>query len=99
MSQRDYIAEILGWEDVEIEKVTETAEEVRIRFRKERGKERCPQCGQETDRIHDYHTNLLRDISIRGKRTRLEYRRRRYVCPCCGKRFCEPYICWEAKHQ
>ena len=98
MSQRDYIAEILGWEDVEIEKVTASAEEIRIRFRKKRGKERCPQCGQETERIHDYHTNLLRDIPIRGKRTRLEYRRRRYVCPRCFKRFCEPHA-YAGKHQ
>ena len=49
----------------------------------------CKRCGGETDRIHDYRTRQVRDLELRGKPVRLLYRRRRYVCPACGKRFSE----------
>mgnify|MGYP003620295843 CR=1 FL=1 len=91
MSQRDYTAEILGMEDVEIEKVVHTDDEIQIHFRKKRSPQVCPVCGMTTQKVHDYHTTVLRDIPILGAATRLLYRRRRYVCEHCGKRFPEPF--------
>ena len=98
MPQRDYTAGILGMEEIEVEEVYQNGGEMRIRFRKQRTQTACPACGTETDRVHDYHTNVLRDIPISGKVTRLEYRRRRYVCPCCKKRFLESFA-YAGKHQ
>lgn len=98
MSQKDYSAELLGMEGIEVEGVQENGGVIRIRFRKQRIRTACPACGTQTDRIHDYHTNVLRDIPISGKVTRLEYRRRRYICPRCKKRFSEPFS-YAGKHQ
>lgn len=98
MSQEDYTAKILGMEEVEIEKVSQSEDEIRIMFRKRRKDTACPSCGTLTRKVHDYHTNVLRDIPILGKITRLEYRRRRYVCTHCGKRFLEPFEL-AGKHQ
>ena len=49
----------------------------------------CKRCGGKTDRIHDYRVREVRDLELRGKPVRLPYRRRRYACPACGKRFSE----------
>ena len=49
----------------------------------------CKRCGGETDRIHDYRVREVRDLELRGKPVRLLYRRRRYACPACRKRFSE----------
>ena len=49
----------------------------------------CKRCGGKTDRIHDYRVREVRDLELRGKPVRLLYRRRRYACPACGKRFSE----------
>ena len=49
----------------------------------------CPQCGSITSKVHDYRTQLVRDVSIRGYETILHLRKRRHVCPRCGKRFDE----------
>ncbi len=40
--------------------------------------------GAETQRVHDYRIRQVRDLELR-----LLYRRRRYVCLVCGKRFAE----------
>ncbi|WP_418230862.1 ISL3 family transposase [Butyricicoccus sp.] len=55
----------------------------------ERRTQICRRCGAETDRVHDYRIRQVRDLELRGKPLRLLYRRRRYVCPVCGKRFAE----------
>ena len=43
----------------------------------------------KTDQIHDYRVREVRDLELRGKPVRLLYRRRRYACPACRKRFSE----------
>ena len=91
MSQKNYITEILGIKDAEIEKVAECGKILRIRFVKQRTGMTCPHCGEYTDKVHDYRIKELRDIPIQGKAVRLEYRRRRYVCLNCGRRSAEPF--------
>ena len=54
-----------------------------------RKKHRCPCCGAEADRVHDYRTQFVNDLDLREKQVVLKVRKRRYVCPDCGKRFCE----------
>lgn len=76
-------------EGVEIEKIEEDAGEIVMQVCLARKAQPCKRCGQSTDRVHDYRVRQVRDLELRGKLLRLQYRQRRYVCPACGKRFCE----------
>ncbi len=49
----------------------------------------CPNCGALTSRIHDYRTQIVRDVSILGKNTYLHVKKKRYLCACCNKRITE----------
>ena len=90
MSQEDYTAKLLGVEEIEVEKIEEREGRLYVTFTLKRREHRCPHCGAQTGCVHDYRTRLLRDTETAGKAVLLRYRRRRYVCPCCGKRFAEP---------
>ena len=50
----------------------------------------CPCCGSPTSRIHDYRSQVIKDLPMQMKHTYLVLRKRRYVCSC-GKRFLEKY--------
>ena len=89
MSMKDYSAELLKMEGVQIEKLDETEKEIILQISMERKMHICKRCGGKTGRIHDYRVREVRDLELRGKPVRLLYRRRRYVCPACGKRFSE----------
>ena len=89
MSTKDYSAELLKMEGVQIENLEETEKEILLQISVERKMHICKRCGGETDRIHDYRVREVRDLELRGKPVRLLYRRRRYACPACGKRFSE----------
>ena len=89
MSKKDYSAELLKMEGVQIEKLDETEEEIILQISMERKMHICKRCGGKTDRIHDYRVREVRDLELRGKPVRLLYRRRRYACPACRKRFSE----------
>ncbi|WP_081427521.1 ISL3 family transposase [Oceanobacillus iheyensis] len=60
-----------------------------IRWELERTSHRCPQCGEWTNKVHDYRTQKVRHPSIFGRQTIIFYRKRRYKCVFCGKRFFE----------
>ena len=49
----------------------------------------CPQCHKETSRIHDYREQIILDIPIRLEETTIIMKKRRYLCPHCGKKFYE----------
>ena len=89
MSKKDYSAELLKMEGVEIEKIEEDAAEIVIHICLSRKVQVCKRCGQLTDQVHDYRVRQVRDLELRGKPLQLLYRQRRYVCPDCGKRFSE----------
>ena len=89
MSTKDYSAELLKMEGVQIEKLDETEEEIILQISMERKIHICKRCGGKTDQIHDYRVREVRDLELRGKPVRLLYRRRRYACPACRKRFSE----------
>lgn len=57
----------------------------------------CPECGLKTTRIHDYRTQNIKTVNVVNKQTILVLKKRRYVCPHCGKRFYEHYD-FVAKH-
>ncbi|OGS58008.1 MAG: hypothetical protein A2Y19_05570 [Firmicutes bacterium GWE2_51_13] len=47
----------------------------------------CPSCGTSTRYVHDYREQKVLDVPLYNKPTYLLYRKRRYRCPTCGKRF------------
>ena len=80
---------MLGLEDVIVKKVWEAGEEQHIEIELPRRAHNCPSCGTETDQIHDYRMQRIKDIASFGKNVYLHLRKRRYVCCSCGKRFYE----------
>ena len=86
---KDNTSKLLGLEDVIVKNVTEDAGVCHVELELPRHKHKCPCCGAETDKIHDYRMQTIKDLPISGKNTYLHLRKRRYVCESCGKRFYE----------
>lgn len=89
MSKQDIIRKLLGLQDVIATKIEETEKEIKIHIELEAKEHRCPYCCADTKHIHDYRIQRVADIPYRSKALTLVYRKRRYVCPHCGKRFYE----------
>ena len=89
MLYEDNTSKPLGLEDVIIKNVWDEGQEKHIEIELPRRNHACPSCGTETDRIHDYRMQKIRDISSFGKNVYLHLRKRRYICSDCGKRFYE----------
>ena len=89
MLYRDCIEKLLQLKDVIVTNIECSGEKMHIHLRMEQRLHRCPQCGTLTSKVHDYRTQLVRDVSISGYATILHLRKRRHVCPNCGKRFDE----------
>lgn len=99
MSQENYTAKILGMEDIEVEKIECIDNQQRISFHLPRRQLECPECGCMTDKVHDYRVRTLHDLPLQGQALILFYKRRRYMCPMCGKRFPEPFSLAGTKQQ
>lgn len=84
----NYSKEILNNQGIKVKKIDETEKELKIHIEIRRKKCVCPVCGKETDKIHDYRMQIIKQLPAFGKAVRLILRKRRYVCDC-GKRFSE----------
>lgn len=89
MLYSDCIEKLLQLEDVIVTNIDCIDSEMHIELRMEKRFHRCPKCNALTSKVHDYRTQLVRDVSICGFHTILHLRKRRHVCPVCGKRFDE----------
>ncbi len=89
MLYNDYTRELLGLTDVIVTGVNRDESSCTILIEMPRLPHTCPICGQKTDQIHDYRTQIIKDISMFGKSTLLQLRKRRYHCPACHKNFPE----------
>ena len=89
MLQSDFTSKLLDMEHMIVTNVEHTATSITLSVEMERRACTCPHCGTRTDRIHDYRAQRVRDCPIQGKAVTWHYRKRRYRCPCCGKRFYE----------
>lgn len=87
MLMANYTAEFLNLEDVIITKVENISDQLHISIELPRRKHVCPCCGAETERIHDYRMQIVKDVPL-ARDTFLHLRKRRYRCNC-GKRFFE----------
>ena len=84
---KDYTAKFLNLEDVIITNVENISNQLHIYIELPRSKHICPCCGAETDRVHDYRIQIVKDVPL-ARDTFLHLRKRRYRCDC-GKRFFE----------
>lgn len=82
-------SKLLGMEDIIVKKVWEDANVRHIGIELPRQPHNCPVCGGETNKVHDYREQKVRDVAGFGKHTILHLRKRRYRCENCGKRFAE----------
>ena len=82
-------AKLLGLKDVIIKNVESNEKELHINIELPRRMHKCPGCNAKTNRVHDYRNQVIRDSKAFGKNVYLHLRKRRYVCPDCGKRFYE----------
>ena len=87
MLNTNYTTEILNLEDVIVTDVKNVAGQLHVSVELPRRMHICPSCGAQTDRIHDYRLQRIKDIPL-GRTTLLFLRKRRYRCGC-GKRFFE----------
>lgn len=84
----NFISELIELEDVIITGVEVTKTARHIYMEMPRRVHHCPTCGNETDRIHDYREQVIKDIPYM-KDSYLHLRKQRYVCRACSKRFYE----------
>ena len=86
----DYSIEILDLEGVKIEKVIRSDKYIKLYAETDPFPQKCPLCGSEVKRIHDYRYQSVKDLPIHMKHTVIILKKRRYRCAC-GKRFYEKY--------
>ena len=99
MLQAHLIAELLDMEVFDFEGVEQNEKQIILRVRMKRRTQECPACRKPCDQIHDYRTQRVKDSPIQGKLVIWQYRKRRYRCPCCGKRFYESNYLVPKRHR
>lgn len=60
---------LLGLEDILIKNVIQADSFVQIYIETKPTIHICPQCGQQTKRIHDYRSQLIKDLPFQLKHT------------------------------
>lgn len=89
MLNNNYIREILGLEDVIIKDVKNIYGQLHIYLKMAKSIHKCPNCGEMTSKVHDYRTQIIKDIPAHGQYVYLHLKKRRHVCKSCKKRFYE----------
>lgn len=87
--QNNFITNLLDLKGVIVTKFRNRKNRIRIHIELPVREHTCPCCHSKTSKIHDYRFQLIKDIPIYYKDTFIYYRKRRYVCSNCGKRFYE----------
>ncbi|NLZ54034.1 MAG: ISL3 family transposase [Thermoanaerobacteraceae bacterium] len=90
MLNSHYIQTLLGIKDAIITKVENVNESIfNICFELKRAIHECPKCNDLTDHVHDYRIQIIKGPPLGDRFILYHYRKRRYICPSCGKRFYE----------
>ena len=87
--QNNFITNLLDLKEVKVTKFRNREHRIRIHIELPVREHSCPCCHSKTSKVHDYRFQLIKDIPIYYKDTFIYYRKRRYVCPNCDKRFYE----------
>ena len=99
MLQTHLIAELLDMEAYDFEGLEQNEKQIVLRVRMKRRAQECPVCRTPCDQVHDYRIQRVKDSPIQGKTVIWQYRKRRYRCPCCGKRFYESNYLLPRRHR
>lgn len=99
MLQTHLIAELLDMEAYDFEGMEQSATQIILKVKMKRRAQECPVCRTPCDQVHDYRTQRVKDSPIQGKVVLWQYRKRRYRCPCCGKRFYEGNYLLPKRHR
>ena len=83
------ITSLLEMGDMEVIAVKNDTDSICLAVEKKQETQVCPRCGALTELVHDYRTQRVRDLPVQGKKVYWDYRKRRYRCSCCEKRFYE----------
>jgi transposase len=70
-----------GLSGLVIEDVEDAGEMICVRARTPGGAVRCPGCGVETARVHEYRERTAADVPVDGRRVLVQVRVRRMRCP------------------
>lgn len=89
MIATEFLAVLFGTDDLILQDAEASDDKVTLHLELKRKEQPCPNCGCLTDCVHDYRTQTVKEISVLGKDTELVFRKRRYRCLDCGKRFQE----------
>lgn len=87
--QNNFITNLLDLKGVIVTQFRNRKNRIRIHIELPIKEHTCPCCHSKTSIVHDYRFQLIKDIPIYYKDTFIYYRKRRYVCPNCHKRFYE----------
>jgi len=85
----DYTEDLLGLKEANVKNIKQFPDRTEVVIEISRKPHVCPCCSHQTDCVHDYRFQQIKDIPAFGKHTVLILRKRRYRCPHCGKRFFE----------
>ena len=92
MLYKYFTEKLLGLQGLNITNIEVDEKTIIIHAEKERKEHICKKCKTATNIIHDYRTQVIKDIPAFGKLVNVVLRKRRYRCPCCGKRFFEENV-------
>ena len=84
-----FIDELLGTQGVKYISTEESGDELTVKVEMPRVEHVCPCCVTLTDQVHDYRYQDINAGTFNHKHVTVNYRKRRYRCPKCGKRFPE----------
>lgn len=84
-----YTEKLINLQELIVKNIVQDQFSTTIYAQMPRKPHKCPCCNTSTDKIHDYRNQRIKDIPAFGKFTTIVLRKRRYVCPNCGKRFYE----------
>ncbi len=88
--QNNFITKLIDLKGIKVTKFRNREHRIRIHIELPVREHKCPCCYSKTSRVHDYRFQLIKDIPMYyDKSTFIYYRKRRYVCTNCGKRFYE----------
>jgi transposase len=82
-----------------VKEVEQKTERIVLYVQMKRRTHTCPACRTLTDQVHDYRLQRVKNSPIHGKTVLWMYRKRRYRCPCCGKRFYESNYLLPKRHR
>ena len=89
MEKTDLLASLFDNKDLVLKKADVREDTVALFLELRQKEQPCPNCGCLTRYVHDYRTQKLKEMPMLGKETILIFRKRRYRCLDCGKRFLE----------